>query len=379
MFRRLLNRIRRGPEPMASGVNLVQEDTPALLAPPQNIGINDSPRSMAWTVSRLDRIVRRAHAHPADVQSQLEARHARHCLSQFWLNAPIDQLEALYGGPIGQTYRLLLQGPLPSQPLAGDESRWKQSLAKQLETHFEAPERLNLLLAVMTYCAPGKMQLSEPAETLPRWLLGDYVACFAPELASELGLPIGLLDQPRPVTSIPIATPSPLASPVLPQPAAVPEPAPLPRLTPEPGAEIFPLFHDEEFVNRMTGLINLYLIDRQDVEVKLELARLRRLIGQIWLDVSSASLEPLYRTSLGTIYRSLLASNFGAEPLDLEDRQICQSLAAAAVDMDHPAMAQAMLAAMSFLPQGKMRLGPGQNRLPLWLQESFNSLAGLGN
>jgi hypothetical protein len=47
--------------------------------------------------------------------------------------------------------------------------------------------------------------------------------------------------------------------------------------------------------------------------------------------------------------------------------------------MDHPAMAQAMLAAMSFLPQGKMRLGPGQNRLPLWLQESFNSLAGLGN
>ncbi|MEI6029540.1 MAG: hypothetical protein WCQ20_00055 [Synechococcaceae cyanobacterium ELA739] len=372
MFRRLLNRIRRGPEPMVTGVNLVTEETPAQLAAPANIGITQTAKTMAWTVSRLDRIVRRAQAHPGDAQSQLEARHARHCLSQFWLQAPIDQLESLYGGPIGQTYRLVLQGPLPAQPLADDESHWKQSLAKQLETNFEAPERLNLLLAVMTYCAPGKMQLSKPAETLPRWLLGDYVACFAPELASELGLPIGLLDQPRPASS------SPSAAPGLPHAVVSAEPAPLPRLIPEPGGEVFGMFQDEQFVNRMTGLINLYLVDRDDAEVKLELARLRRLIGQIWLDVSSTSLEPLYRTSLGSIYQSLLASNFGAEPLDLEDQQLCQGLTAAAVDMGHPAMAQALLATMPFLPQGKMRLGPGQSRLPLWLQESFNSLAGLG-
>ncbi len=377
MFRRLLNRIRRGPEPMIAGVNLVQEDGPSLLPPPQNIGIKNAPHSMPWTVSRLDRIVRRANAQSRDAQCLLEARHARHCLSRFWLHAPIDQLEELYGGPIGETYRLLLRGPLPAQPLSGDESEWKQHLAQQLETNFDAPERLNLLLAVMTYCAPGKMRLSEAVDSLPRWLLGDYVACFAPELATELGLPIGLFDQPSPTSSTSLTTSRPASHRVAS--FANPDPAPLPQLISTSGSEAFAQFHDEEFVNRMVGLINLYAIDHSDAEVKLELARLRRLIGQIWLDVSVASLEALYRTSLGTIYQALLSSNFGNEPLTLEEEQLCKSLTAAAMDMDHPAMAQALLAAMPFLPQGKMRLGPGQKRLPLWLQESFNSLAGLAS
>ncbi len=378
MFRRLLNRLYRGSGPTAAGVNLVTEDGPALLPPPGNIGIGEAPRSMAWTVSRLDRIIRRANANPGDSQCQLEARHARHCLSKFWLQAPIDQLEQLYAGPIGEAYRLVLRGPLSIQPLSGDETSWKQGLAQQLETNFDAPERLNLLLAVMTYCAPGKMQLSEPGESLPRWLLSDYVACFAPELAADLGLPIGLLDQPGPPLSgdgNPISSSTPQGPTVAP--VARPEPVALPRLIEGSGAEAFNQFQDEEFVNRMVGLINLYVIDRSDSDVQLELRRLRRLIGQIWLDVSSASLEALDRTSLGMIYRSLLASNFGAEPLHPDDRQVCEQLTAAAVDMEHPAMAQALLAVMSFLPQGKMRLGPGQNRLPLWLRESFNSLAGL--
>ncbi len=377
MFRRLLNRIRRGPEPITAGVNLVQEDGPSLLPAPQNIGITEMPQSMPWTVSRIERIVRRANAQPRDAQCQLEARHARHCLSRFWLHAPIDQLEELYGGPIGETYRLLLRGPIPSQTLSGDESEWKQQLARQLETNFDAPERLNLLLAVMAYCAPGKMRLTEAADSLPRWLLGDYVACFAPELAAELGLPIGLFDQPSPTRNAPLTTSQPATVQVATAPN--PDPAPLPQLSSSGGSEAFAQFQDEEFINRMVGLINLYAIDRSDAEVKMELARLRRLIGQIWLDVSVASLEALYRTSLGTIYRALLSSNFGNENLSLEDEQLCRSLTAVAVDMEHPAMAQALLATMPFHPQGKMGLGPGQKRLPLWLQESFNSLAGLAS
>ena len=379
MFRRLLNRLYRGSGPTAAGVNLVQEDSPALLSPPKNIGIDEAPRSTAWTVSRLDRIIRRANANPGDTQCLLEARHARHCLSKFWLQAPIDQLEQLYGGPIGQAYRLLLRGPLSIQPLAGDEKSWKQGLTQQLEANFDTPERLNLLLAVMTYCAPGKMQLSDPAESLPRWLLGDYVACFAPELAADLGLPIGLLDQPGPPlsgASNPISPPTAQAPSV--DPVAKPEAAALPRLIEASGAEAFNQFQDEGFVNRMVGLINLYVIERSDSDVQLELRRLRRLIGQIWLDVTPASLQAIDQTSLGMIYRALLASNFGAEPLLPDDRLVCEQLTAAAIDMEHPAMAQALLAVMPFLPQGKMRLGPGQNRLPLWLRESFNSLAGVG-
>ncbi|MEI7951866.1 MAG: hypothetical protein WCH37_04205, partial [Synechococcaceae cyanobacterium ELA182] len=198
---------------------------------------------------------------------------------------------------------------------------------------------------------------------------------FAPELAGELSLPIGLLDQPRNTT--PTETNRPGSLELAPIPIQAPA-APVPRLIPGTGGDAFPQFQDEEFVNRMVGLINLYTIDRSDAEVKLELARLRRLIGQIWLDVTPASLEALYNTSLGMIYRALLTSNFGGEPLNPDDLDICRRLTEIAVDMDHPAMAQALLATMPFIPQGKMRLGPGQSRLPIWIQESFNSLAGLG-
>ena len=380
MFRRLLSRFlgeTNAGSAKANGasVNLVSEEGASELPAPAHIGINAAPTPSPWTVSRIDRIVRRANAQPGDAQCLLEARHARHRLSRFWLDAPIDQLEELYSGPIGQAYRLLLRGPLPAQPLAIDENDWKQNLALQLENDFSAPQRLNLLLAVMPYCAAGKMRLSEPADCLPRWLLADYVACFAPELAGELSLPIGLLDQPR--NSSPIETNRPGSMELAPVPIQAAA-APVPRLIPGTGGDAFPQFQNEEFVNRMVGLINLYTIDRSDAEVKLELARLRRLIGQIWLDVSPASLEALYNTSLGMIYRALLTSNFGGEPLNPDDLDICRRLTEIAVDMDHPAMAQSLLATMPFIPQGKMRLGPGQRRLPVWIQESFNSLAGLG-
>ena len=104
-----------GPGP-SRRINLVADDQPEPVTPPANIGIQGPPDPLPWTVARLERIVRRANANPADGQFQLEARHARHCLSRFWLQAPIDQLEALYGGPIGQVQRL--EGPLAFARLA---------------------------------------------------------------------------------------------------------------------------------------------------------------------------------------------------------------------------------------------------------------------
>ena len=174
------------PERSASRrINLVADDLPEPVPPPANIGIQGSPAALPWTVARLERIVRRANASPADSQFQLEARHARHCLSRFWLQAPIDQIEALYGGPIGQVQRLLLHGTLPSQPLAADEEAWQQTLSQALLRDFSVPERLNLLLALMPYCPRGELQVGNAAETLPSWLLGDYASCFDPSLATS--------------------------------------------------------------------------------------------------------------------------------------------------------------------------------------------------
>ncbi|MFM7264810.1 MAG: hypothetical protein ACKOZW_04295, partial [Cyanobium sp.] len=248
-------------------INLVADDQPEPLAPPANIGIQGSPDPLPWTVARLERIVRRANANPADGQFQLEARHARHCLSRFWLQAPIDQIEGLYGGPIGQVQRQLLHGSLPSQALAVDEEAWQQSLSQALLRDFSVPERLNLLLALMPYCPRGELQVGNALETLPAWLVGDYASCFDPSLADQLGQPLGLLDQP-------VAAPAP--APPAPAPQAA---SPLPQISPNSGSEGFALLQQEEVRARMGGLINLFTVEPENAEVLRELAALRRVLA----------------------------------------------------------------------------------------------------
>lgn len=383
---RLMARIRSGSRQGtgSTAVNLVDDDS-ATTRRPANIGISRAPDPMPWTVSRLERIVRRANAQSQDEQFLLEARHARHCLSRFWLGAPIDQLETLYGGAIGQVYRMLLMGVLPSQPLADDENNWQQTLADRLVKDFKAPERINLLLAAMPYCQRGQLRISEPAEHLPSWLLADYASCFDDDLARQLSQPIGLLDPgiaaPPAAEAIGMAEPAatgieqPPAAPEIPPPP-VTEPRPAPLLSDIRGQEGFGLFRTPEFVERMGGLINLYSIDRSDAEVRQELAKLRRLIGQLWLDVAGEQLEDLYSSPVGGVYRSLLASDFGNDSLDEADMTLRSDLTELAQDQHHPANCQALLTVMMFYPQGSMQLGSGRADLPAWLQQEFATLAG---
>lgn len=358
-------------------INLVADDVPEPVPPPANIGIQGIPAPLPWTVARLERIVRRANANPADGQFQLEARHARHCLSRFWLQAPIDQIETLYGGPIGQVQRLLLHGTLPSQPLADDEEAWQQTLSQALLRDFSVPERLNLLLALMPYCPRGELQVGNAAETLPTWLLGDYASCFDPSLADQLGRPLGLLDQPAPTAPpTPSAAAAPAAAPAAPPATAAPA-TPLPKISPNSGSEGFALLQQEEVRARMGGLINLYAVEADNPEVLRELAALRRVLAQIWLDVTPNQVEELYRTPvMADTYRSLLASDFGARLLEDNDSAHRDALLAVATDLNHPEVLQAMLAAMLFCPQGKMELGDRAGLLPAWFQQEFPRLAG---
>lgn len=370
MIRRLLRKLTADSPASVIPINLIREESSTVQVRPASIGIDHAPAVGGWTVGRLEQIVQRHNSQPADAEGQLGARHARHCLSSFWLAAPIDQLESLYGGPIGRVYRELLLGSLPSLPLAADESSWKEELARRLQQQFEAPERPNLLLAVMPYCAPGRMRLEDPSTSLPAWLLSDYARCFDPGLSPATGQPVGLLSSSQQTPDLVSVPPLVTATPPAP-------PAPLPRLSNLEGSEAFAPFQDTAFCERMFGLINLFRLDPTDAEVVEELRRLRRLMGQVWLDVTPASLEPVYQSPFGKVYRALLASDFGVLPLIAEEVSVRQDLTRVAVDDDHPAMARALLAAMLFIPQGKMRLGPGQERLPRWLRDEFGALAGL--
>jgi hypothetical protein len=303
----------------------------------------------------------------------IEARKARHCISRFWLSAPVDQLEILYRSPIGQSYRTLVSGPLPTQPLERSEQEWRDGLARRLMENFDRPETTNLLLAVMPYFDRGKMRVANPLQQIPQWLLGDYAALCDPSLQQRLQRPVGLLG-PAGTTGTGMAyPPQQLGKPPTPPQAA---PA-LPILAARRGNEALAMIQNQQFMGRMSGLLNLYTIDPSDAEVKRELIGLRRQLGQVWLDVNPAQIQQLYQSSFGQLFRNLLSCGFAREPLIPEDQQIRVQLSRVVANMNQPLAINALLAALPFYPPGKIQFGGGEQFIPAWLLSDLNALGAI--
>ena len=346
---------RKSPAP----VNLV--DRPDIqVPPPERLGLDLHLRVMPWSAARLASIFSEAERFPT-ADSLRQARHARHCLSCFWLSAPIDLLEGLYAAELGSLQRSLLAGPLPQQPLAPDEGEWREQLAKQLHHQWEAPERVNLLLALMPFFPPGGMRVEEPLEQVPDWLIRDYAAYCDPALQTQLQRPVGFLKPSAPELDGPASVAS--------EAGAISRE--LPTLSERRGQDALGLFEQPEIVNRMAALINLYGLDPDDEPTKAELAGLRDTIAQLWLDVSSDQLEQLYRTPVGTMHRSLITSGFSGELVSEQDTLTRQALAAQVEDLSQPSAINSLLAALLYFKAGKVTVVDGQDFIPQWLQEEL--------
>jgi hypothetical protein len=127
----------------------------------------------------------------------------------------------------------------------------------------------------------------------------------------------------------------------------------------------------------MNGLINLYVIDPEDAEVRKQLVDLRRVLGQIWLDAQPVQLEELYaRSRCGRLYRDLLASGFSRANLSQEDRLLRNQLARLVVDMSQPGSINALMAALLFYPPGKIAFSGGEQYMPRWLVDEIATIYG---
>ena len=109
----------------------------------------------AWSATRLTAIFRNVQEQ-ANSRSVGEARRARRCLSQFWLHAPVDQLQGLYRSPIGQSYRMMLKAGLAEMPLLTEEQEWRDGIVRKLSRSMNRPEAANLVLAAMPFFARGR-------------------------------------------------------------------------------------------------------------------------------------------------------------------------------------------------------------------------------
>ncbi len=330
------------------------------ITPPRKLGITTTVDVEPWSTSRLATIFREAKRNPSAAAYE-EARLARHRLSQFWLAAPIDQLESLYTGSFGHLQRLVLSGPLTDQPLARDEQRWRRHLVERLQEDFAQPARLNLLLAAILYVPSGTMRVEKPTSYLPEWLLDDYIEFCDPSIAGEIRGPAGFLEAAEQVAEQAVLTAPQLS---------------LPQLDERRGNQILEILAEATYVTRMQGLINLHAIDPNDAEVIEELADLRRLLSQLWLDLPSNQLDRLYESAAGELYQSLLRSRFGAAPLSDEDQARRSALLPLVADLSLNGAVQALLAAMPFFPPEKIQPAGGLEHLPPWTVSLISSLSG---
>jgi hypothetical protein len=328
--------------------------------------LGGEPRIMPWSVARLLTIIQ-TYGRDPNPATLRQARLARQCLSQFWLVAPVDQLEVLYRSATGECYRELLAGSLAREPLLPEEQRWRDQLAQRLMRAFDRPETTNLLLAVFAYFPPGRMRVDNPLTQVPRWLQEDYARLFDPELLQRIWRPAGLLapagqalgQAPSLGLGLGLA-PSPLPGP------QVGEAQPR-QLASKRGAAALALVQDEGYQNRMAGLLNLHVIDPADQEVADQLAGLRRQLAQVWLDAPADQLEPLYRSRFGELYRNLLASGFARAEMAPADLKLRRQLAQQVADMSRPGSINALLAVLPFYPPGKIAFGGGEQHMPVWL------------
>ena len=333
---------RLGSSP--SQVDLV-EPVGVCVATPDHAGLDTRFVPAPWSVSRL-RSLFEALEHQPSRATDRAARLARFQLSRFWLSAPVDHLQSLYEGAIGDLQRLQLQGALVRQGLARDERRWRDQLVRRMQEPAHASATINLLLAVMPYAVPGTFRLAEPQSTLPSWLLGDYkVYCD-----SELTVPVGLLQPSDDQSSCLL----PLAD--------------------RRGHEAMAWFRDEAVVGRMQALIRAYEATPSDAELCEELAGLRRVLAQLWLDVEPLQQQALQQSAVGAVTRDLICSGFGSELLSDVDRTARQQLPEKASDFSRQEAPGQLIAALLFVPLEAVTI-EGPEQLPDWCLDLLRNIA----
>jgi hypothetical protein len=139
------------------------------------------------------------------------------------------------------------------------------------------------------------------------------------------------------------------------------------------GNEAYNQLQEEDFSSRMNGLINLYTIDPTDEDVNRELGKLRRLLGQIALDLDASQLEPLYRGSYGELHRQLMRCGFTSSPITQQDANDRAQLATIVANVSQPGGINALLAALLFYPAGNIQLSASEQVIPRWLLNEMGS------
>ena len=327
----------------SNGVDLVGTGDP-LITVPKRVGLVISKQVQPWSITRLNHLFSDAATHPS-AASFLAARIARHRLSSFWMSAPVDSLQDLYEGNIGALQQLLLRGPLVRHDLADDEKTWAEHLRSLLNQAEFQSEQINILLALIPYTRPGELSIHEPADSLPEWLLNDYIQYCQPDLDSENLRPAKLLEPSRDM-----------------QP-----------LSERRGDSAMQWLRDEETLLKMLSLLDHYKQNSISDDGVAELAEFRAVLAQLWLDVEPTQLQTLFHTPVGDVTKAMIKAGIGRKLVFQQDQMARERLAVQARDFSQPNASGVIMAMLMFYPPDRVGF-KSTNGLPEWFVDVLDEI-----
>lgn len=295
------------------------------------LGVANAPLAGSWSASDLVVALRNAANHPTQESDRI-ARLARHRLSLFWLASPTDLLEQLYSTDLGEAQRLCNQHPLVEGQLLADEKLWRQQLQTLLQASVGHSTFLSYWLALMPYLKIGELRLDQPEAVLPSWLLADYrYLCES---------------NPRVVDPLP--------------------------LTQKRGDAAIRWLQEEAVLARAVVLLNGFQLDAEAPAQAKELADLRSVVAQVWLDIAPEQLQNLFETPLGLLTRSLITSGFNAVTINERQRDQVKALQQRLQQSSLEQVPQHLLATLLYEPA--LSLSCSEADLPVWFQEELRSM-----
>ena len=306
--------------------------TSSTSAPGSNpLGVATAPLAGSWSASELLVVLGQPADRP-DQESNRLARQARHRLSLFWLASPGDLLEQLYASDLGEAQRLCIRNPQLEGPLLVDEQLWRQQLQALLQASVGQATFLSYWLALMPYLKVGELRLDQPETVLPSWLLDDY----------------RLLCEQNP---------------------SVVDPLPLTR---KRGDAAIRWLHEDAVLARAVILLNGFQLDPAAPAQAKELADLRSVVAQVWLDIAPEQLQGLFESPLGLLTRSLVTGGFNAVTINERQRAQAKALQEQLQKSSLEQVPQHLLAALLYEPA--LSLSCSEADLPGWFQEELRSM-----
>jgi|GEM_PF-5140658 hypothetical protein len=306
--------------------------TSSTSAPGSNpLGVATAPLAGSWSASELLVVLGQPADRP-DQESNRLARQARHRLSLFWLASPGDLLEQLYASDLGEAQRLCIRNPQLEGPLLVDEQLWRQQLQALLQASVGQATFLSYWLALMPYLKVGELRLDQPETVLPSWLLDDY----------------RLLCEQNP---------------------SVVDPLPLTR---KRGDAAIRWLHEDAVLARAVVLLNGFQLDPAAPAQAKELADLRSVVAQVWLDIAPEQLQGLFESPLGLLTRSLVTGGFNAVTINERQRAQAKALQEQLQKSSLEQVPQHLLAALLYEPA--LSLSCSEADLPGWFQEELRSM-----